>query len=296
MIRHHVTALARCPHNFRVIIFCPMEPFEGCWQRIRRADAHRVSFTHRWAVFTEPRTYSVVINQDDDRTGGVVRVVRREPYDVTEFALYIGEMLYQLRAALDGAVYDAAIVVSGINPPPDADKLQLPIGKDPTDFGRLASRHLRPLTTELRNYIASIQPYNARSDEDALNIHLGILNDWARKDRHRRLHVVGTVAYPWTDVTIDPPGIITSQVAHRPNIMEGEEILITFGAQNWANGINVHFDSDFIFDIAMDEEPKDRVVGIRLELLLKQLIFCAQNIVAGLKTTATAGPGLEKRS
>lgn len=276
-------------HNVWVVLFRPMKPFEGCWQRIKRADAHRISFTQGWEAFTARTSHSVVMTQSRNRTGGEVRIVRQEPYDTTGFALYIGEMLYQLRAALDGAVYDAAIVVSGANPPPEADKLQLPIGKDSTDFGRLASRHLRPLTTELRNYIASIQPYNARSDEDTLNIHLGILNDWARKDRHRRLHVVGTVVNAWTDVTIDPPGIITSQVAHRPNIMEGEETLITFRAKNWASGMNVHFNSDFIFDIAIAEEPKDRVVGIRLELLLKQLIFCAETIVTGLKTTVGEG-------
>ena len=263
-----------------------MDPFEGCWRRIRRADAHRVAFTRCWDAFVRHESYCIFIEEDGDRAGGEVRIVRREPYDVTGFALYIGEMLYQLRAALDGAVYDAAVVVSGASPPPDAEKLQLPIGNNSKHFTELASRYLRPLTTQLRNYIASIQPYNAKSDDDTLNIHLGILNDWARKDRHRRLHVVGTVAYPWANVTIDPPGIITSQVAHQPNIMEGEETLITFSAQNWESGVNVHFDSDFTFDIAIDEEPRDRVVGIKLELLLQQLVFSTERILVGLKTAS----------
>jgi hypothetical protein len=263
-----------------------MRPFHGSYLRIARADAHRIAFTRCWEAFTKHESFSIVIREHGDRAGGEVLLVRREPYDATGFPLYIGEMLYQLRSALDGAVYDAAVVVSGTSPPPGAERLQLPIGKDSSNFAELATRYLRPLTKELRNYIASIQPYNAKSDDDIVPIHLGILNEWARKDRHRRLHVVGTVAYPRTDVTIDSPGIITSQIVHQPDIMAGEETLITFGAENWKLGTNVHFDCDFRFNLAIDEEPKDRVVGLGLDLLLKQLIFSTQRIVIGLKAAS----------
>jgi hypothetical protein len=124
-----------------------MLPFQGSHLRISRADEHRVAFSHRWDAFTERKFYSIVIEEHGDRAGGEVRIVRREPFDVTGFSLDIGEMLYQLRAALDGAVYDAAVVVSGSSPPPGADKLQLPIGKDAASFTELG-RSLPPTTHE----------------------------------------------------------------------------------------------------------------------------------------------------
>ena len=90
--------------NLRIISQHAIE-FEGCRQRIRRAKAHREAIAKMWndSVTTED-FYSVGVRVEDDGTGSVWI----EPVYGWEFTLAIslelGEMLYQLRAALDSCL------------------------------------------------------------------------------------------------------------------------------------------------------------------------------------------------
>jgi len=71
-----------------------------------------------------------------------------------------GEMLYQLRAALDGSVYQAAIIESGQDPPPNENRLEFPICVSAAEFHKSAWK-IAPLSKQCRDFIESIQPYNA---------------------------------------------------------------------------------------------------------------------------------------
>ena len=63
---------------------------------------------------------------------GSLRAVRREPIPI-ELPILLGEALQNLRGGLDNCLYAVAIIDSGMNPPPGADKLQWPIAVTPNE-------------------------------------------------------------------------------------------------------------------------------------------------------------------
>src|ERR1700687_6277214 len=101
------------------------EPFDVCWERIARADTHRDAIATAWNVFIEEESYAASSYVNPDGTGAIwVRQLLPLPPVI---ALELGEFLYQLRAALDAAIYEIACVNSGTRPPADEQSLAFPI-------------------------------------------------------------------------------------------------------------------------------------------------------------------------
>ncbi|KKK87854.1 hypothetical protein LCGC14_2749070, partial [marine sediment metagenome] len=166
----------------------PLREFADCRERIARAKVHAKALAKAWSRFLEDEPYAPRLRVEDDGTGTLwVEPAHGLP---RHLALELGELLYQLRAALDGLVYGAAILETGEDPPPNHQQLEFPICASAADF-KNARRKLGPLAEERRAIIETIQPYNAveglRPEIVVFSPHraLGILNDWARKDRHR---------------------------------------------------------------------------------------------------------------
>jgi hypothetical protein len=175
-----------------------MRPFESCRERIDRAKVHRDALSEDWNSFIKKDSYSIRVHVQTDGTG---RIYVRPKFSVLppRFSLEFGEMVYQLRAALDGCVYDAAVLHCKQSPPPDEDYLEFPICPTSKQF-KNAARSIAPLPKEVRDFIESVQPYKAPKTLEpkfmvlSFNRSLGILHDWARKDRHRKLHILGAWA------------------------------------------------------------------------------------------------------
>jgi hypothetical protein len=176
----------------------PFREFVGCRDRIERAKAHSKAFARAWSAFLENDPYSPYLHIDDDGTG-TISVGHGYGALPNVFALVLGELLYQLRAALDGAIYGAAILETGDTPPPNYHRLEFPICRSAEQF-KASSGKLGPLAKRRRAIIESVQPYTGPKDVRpevavfGIQRTLSILNDWARKDRHRTLHVVGSWA------------------------------------------------------------------------------------------------------
>lgn len=83
------------------------EPFAAAWHRIDRAETHRKAAADEWNEFLEDEPYDTVVHHQGEGKF-VIRVVQEIPTP-PEMAVFIGEWLYNLRCALDYAVYDAAI-------------------------------------------------------------------------------------------------------------------------------------------------------------------------------------------
>jgi hypothetical protein len=121
----------------------------------------------------------------EDAGSGVVGIRRERPLP-KQLPLIIDEFLYELRATLDNCLYEVAVIHSAQNPP-GASQLQLPIYSTPADWGRNVYR-LKRLSDEHGQMLKRIQPYQAQR----LNLNcLRGLNDLARIDRHRPMHLVG---------------------------------------------------------------------------------------------------------
>lgn len=116
-----------------------------------------------------------------------------------DFAVIMGEWLYNLRSTLDYVIWATAAHVTGQSPPPNEEKLQYPI-YDNEQVWRSNLHRLQPLAEHHREMLRVMQPF--ASDLDAN--YLGWINRMARMDRHRRL-VDGTAYLAVVDPVIRVP-------------------------------------------------------------------------------------------
>jgi hypothetical protein len=237
-----------------------MRPFESCRERIERAKAHRDTLSDDWNTFIKKDSYSVRVHVQTNGTG---RIYVRPNFSVLppRFSLVFGEMVYQLRAVSDGCVYDAATLHSNQNPPPDEDHLEFPICKSPEGF-KNSARCIKPLPQECRDFIESVQPYKTPKNLEpkhmvmSFNRSLGILHDWARKDRHRKLHLLGAWATKASPMIRVPGGAtVTAIELAGSGFLKDESEIAKFRIDGFVPGMRVSANPSLAVDIAVDEEP-----------------------------------------
>lgn len=238
------------------------EPFEVCWQRVERAEAHNEAMARAWNTFIEDEPYEPVCTVNSDGTGRLFVVQVKPIPDV--IGLELGEFLYQYRAALDSSIYELACCNSGDRPPANEGTLEFPICNHPAVFGaKKYQDKIAPLTDKQRSIVESVQPYNItpgmspRGIPFSFHRALGILNDWARIDRHRRLHVASAWADNLQPVFIVPDGtsLVDVRVARPSLTLNHEAQVATFRIAGWKPGMNVNANPNLTFDIAISESP-----------------------------------------
>jgi hypothetical protein len=168
------------------------ELFSKCRARIGRAVHHSNAAAEIWNGLDIMHLLAVTLFVRDDGTG-TLDVDQVEPLP-ENLELELGEFLYQLRAALDGAVYASAIQDSGQNPPPKASSIEFPICESKKEWPK-QSRKIAQLNNGRRRFIEVTQPFAEPPLEASLlvlnsNRCLRFLNELARIDRHRRLHTL----------------------------------------------------------------------------------------------------------
>jgi hypothetical protein len=155
--------------------------------RIERAAGHHATFGQIWADHLEsgPRAIEVEI---DGAGNGRIKVVGDLAVPL-ELSLVLGEFLYELRAALDNCLYAVAVLESGQQPPPNAERLEWPICLDEASWRDVVRRRLAGLSPGVQEALAAIQPFMAGAPHWNC---LRILHDLARVDRHRSAHLTRT--------------------------------------------------------------------------------------------------------
>ena len=141
--------------------------------------------------------YEVVTDANGRET---VRITKAPP---PEIAVIIGEVLYQVRSALDHAFFDLVKRNhAGVTPPPKnwERRSQFPLrnkapGKVKGDPPILPRCHfgktLDALTDRAFNYIESVQPYRVR--KDTVSQLLRLLAKLSNIDKHRQLNTIVTL-------------------------------------------------------------------------------------------------------
>ena len=225
----------------------------------------------------------------DDGTGTIGVFPARDIPPIC--ALELGETLYHLRAALDGAVYAAAIRQTGQNPPPDQNHLEFPVYFRPRDFEQHA-RKIAPLSQNCRTFIESVQPYNTPKGLApeikivSINRNLGILSDWARKDRHRQLHIVASWASSASPKVFAPAGTSVRYIrVATDGFLEDNGDIAAFAidgfipSMKWEVKANPHLS----LDIAVNETPKPCADNDTLGNRLLHMIVAVSAVVGTLE-------------
>lgn len=224
----------------------------------------------------------------DPDGNGSIRAVGIKPVP-DEFSLRLGEMLYQLRSALDACIYQATVYATKSDPPAKEESLEFPITNDPDEFPRLAKRRLWGLPQEVKDGIERVQPYNAPSlppEEMVNNINrcLGILNDLARKDRHRRLHVVGSLPLSFLPLFRLPEGVSVVDVkTHAEGVLQEQAEIATFRLVGFRRGMKVQVNPNMATNIGCDEPPVPCHSTDTFDRRLSAIINAANSIVSAFE-------------
>lgn len=266
----------------------PLAEFEDCRSRIRRAEAHNEAFAKTWNEFIDHDPYHAFLRMNDDGTGEL----HAERYDdfPESLSLDLGEMLYQLRAALDGCIYAAAILQSGQNPPPNEERLEFPLCSSPEEFKR-ALWHVRPLknSPRLMEIIETVQPYRVpdiRPDQMVLNLNrtLGILHDLARKDRHRSLHVVGSWRSNMKPHLMLPDGCeLDYMLVTGDGPIEADTLVARFKLSGFTPGMEVQGNPDLAIDVAIDQAPPPCADNDTASRRAQSMIVSTETVVAAFE-------------
>jgi len=225
--------------------------------RLNRARTHYLDFAELWAAYLEGRPHSTAREILADGTV-TIRLDRVAPIPA-ELNILLGEFLYEMRAALDNCLYAAAVIASGQNPPPGAERLEWPIRTDQTQWKSQANRY-KHLPAKLTEALEAIQPYNA--EFPAWNC-LAILHELARFDRHRR---------PWplalflvkTQLQVQPGVVEPLDVACNRVIHPGEKLAtLRLSPGHVLSPANFDFYVEFDVDLA-DIEPSEGPEGLHV--------------------------------
>ena len=250
--------------------------FEGCRQRIKRADFHKEVGAKLWNDAIPHKAHTPIVKVHADGTGSV-HVSTADADLMIQISIEFGEMFYQLRAALDACIYECAVLESGKNPPPNETALQFPICPTRKHF-KDAARNIAPLPVELKRLVEFVQPYNAPEVADDMKVEsiqrtLFILNEWARIDRHRRLHVIGIIPTIVNPQFRLPPGTSLAwvNVTAGGGVLYDESEVATFKIDGFRVGMNIQVNPNISFEIAVNEAPlpcaSNDILGERIRMM-----------------------------
>ncbi|HMF54383.1 MAG TPA: hypothetical protein VK593_08535, partial [Edaphobacter sp.] len=177
-------------------------------------------------------------------------------------SLELGELAYQLRAALDGLIWDAVTYSQGSEPPSnEANGLEFPILNGKKRGFKQCGLHKFPFPQKLKDWLESIQP---DATEKAIgDPHRGLkatledIHNLARMDRHRRLRVIAAVpVLAKLVIETDPPGgIISDRIFSPCDLLSGQDEIARIRVE-CAGGLvpyNVRLKAQVAFDISVED-------------------------------------------
>lgn len=215
-------------HSWRV----HEDPFESCWGRIDRLAVHRKALAGIWNAFIEDHPFAFELRHDG---GGVhVLVVDQLKPIPPEFALVVGEWLYNARACLDHIIWATASYTTGQCPPPDEGTLQYPVYGSFKAWKQNLYR-LKHLADHHRTMLFTMQPFNSDADAN----YLGVVNDLARIDRHRRLTVSTTYLRDLQPVIQLPEGLGATLEWGDRVLTDGQAEVARITVAPWSDGTPV---------------------------------------------------------
>lgn len=161
--------------------------FTGVGLKLKRA--HRQAADLKTAMETAlgPDRYTIYSEHDIESGDYTYRVRKVPPLD-PDWTIIVGEILFDLRSALDHFAHQLVIGHSKGDP---GEKTQFPIRDTPFDKqGKLVLAAIRPRLedAELRDAIDKVQPYYGMDGAPLIDMHplrrLSLMNNW---DKHRLL-------------------------------------------------------------------------------------------------------------
>lgn len=264
-----------------------MEPFAGARARLDRAQQQTQALHTELQQFAA-RSPHAVREIYDDETGR-----KRAEYLVLEelpdtWSTVVGEIAYDLRSALDHAVYDLTCIESG----GPLGQTGFPIFEDEARYDELTTRgdpalgsgvfRIRGVNRYAKAAIRSLQPFEARKaapfDEPALSL-LGELN---AVDRQRTIPLC---RLRWTGSTIRARRPVRDLRFHWEPTLENGAVLASWSPTGPLDGLDMEVDLDFDVGFGVDEPTPSRFQGRPVVDVLEQIGEAVAETVRVLEAT-----------
>jgi hypothetical protein len=233
-----------------------MPEFKVAKLRLQRAKTYGAELADMWNALSDQHLCELKVRAIPIDGYGELHVFKANPVP-DEFALRMGEMLYQLRSSLDSCIYQATVYHTQKDPPDKETSLEFPITADAAEFAKLAKRRLWGLPQDVVDGIEKAQPFNLSktlSQQDQIitvNRSLEFLNDLARIDRHRKLHVVGSVPVSIKPSLILPDGVTLKELkVNIGELLQPGAVLASFRLEGFKSGMSVQFSAGMATSIA----------------------------------------------
>ena len=225
--------------------------------RLRRADTHATTFANAYIKFfkDEPKPFGITHKMRNDRNGVILLVPQKTLKG--DLPLVLGEFFYELNAALDNAMWSAYKRL-GSTGKLEEDKLYFPFAWTVAKLNKATFNSI-PFPQQLKDWIASIQPYNTQnlpsgSDEKGIAEALRIIHGFAVGDRHRKPRVVATVVSKNTAlIECSPPATITYIQNLVASPQEGQYEIAAFGIDGMTAETEFNVDCNFSVGVAVED-------------------------------------------
>ena len=202
-------------------------------------------------------------------------------------SLELGEYAYQLRAALDGLIWDAiTLQQKGTEPPANANRVEFPITDGKTRIFKDCGFQKFPFPDQLKTWLESIQLNAADKPEGdpdrGISTAISDIHDLARFDRHRRLRVVAAVP-TGLQFVVDTGELLSGIIAQERidcDLLGGQYEFLRFQLETRDNAPIRKFtlETDVTFEILLEDiEPFE---GINTGPQLDMLVNAVENIIA----------------
>jgi hypothetical protein len=199
-----------------------MATFDDARIRLDRAKANRERLKDEMAAWRSAHRDAHTVTVEGNPQGIfkvpegklrlIARITEQPPQD---WGLIVGDILVDLRSALDYAVYALAIAHTGQNPPVNARDLEFPIAQTAGWFvSKRAQDKIAGLNKPARDYIEQVQPYQPGYGGPAgqyVNSPLWVLNELVGVNKHRFIHVFWTKLHS-TQLQIKAKGLGIEQI------------------------------------------------------------------------------------
>jgi hypothetical protein len=137
-----------------------MAEMGDAWVRVDRAKSNFEALKNAIATFRREHPDNETVGMEHDGKGNVRLLARIKQRPPREWGLAIGDVLVDLRCALDYAVYALAIGNSGKDPPDHAKSLEFPICEHEERWREAIGRNkLAGLSEPAIAYIKTLQPF-----------------------------------------------------------------------------------------------------------------------------------------
>jgi hypothetical protein len=185
-------------------------------------------------------------------TDFTIRMLVKEPCPPM-WGIVIGEILHDIRSALDHLIYQLVIYATD-TAPGDRSRTQFPIFDDNNEYAKHRPKMLKGVGSKATALIEAFQPF---STGESTSSPLWHLNELSNVDKHRTLHLTGGTL---EEYKFDFP----------PVIFPGRKIeeRMTKRAAFEHNSIVV--EGRFVSDAPMFEEPVVMTAGIRFDIVFDQ--------------------------